>query len=51
MKAMTMTVIVLLLGLITGGLLYTPNESRAELEARYANVPTDFALVGVRSCL
>ena len=39
---MTITAIIVLLGLLTGGLLYTPDKNRAELEARYANAPTDF---------
>lgn len=39
---MTITAIIVLLGLLTGGLLYTPDKNRAELEARYANATDDF---------
>ena len=37
-----MTAMILLLGLLSGALLYTPDKNRAELEARYAVASTDF---------
>ena len=46
---MTLTAIVLIVLVLGGGLLWSPDKDRAELEARYARAPTDFIqAAGVR---
>jgi len=49
LKIMTLTAIVLIVLVLGGGLLWSPDKDRAELEARYARAPTDFIqAAGVR---